>query len=65
MTGTVVSLAQPFCVLERRSRNYDGKVVSRSSSNDNDEEEQCYIVQGIVTRKILMNQYPKVLVKPS
>jgi hypothetical protein len=48
LKGLVEELSQPFCVLKKQT----------------DEKDQVsYVVTGVVTRKLLFNQYPKIIMR--
>ena len=49
LQGKVESLKQPFCVLEKQEDLSDGTT--------------SYRVGGIVTRKLLFDKYPKVILR--
>jgi Ctf8 len=51
MKGNLQTLKEPFCVLEKQT-----------NSNEEGEETQ-YRVAGIVTQKVLFNNYPKTIMK--
>lgn len=46
LKGSVQKLPQPFCVLEK----------------ENDGEALAYSVKGVITQKILFNNYPKTII---
>lgn len=48
LQGKMESLKRPFCVLQKESSNVDGT---------------SYRVSGVVTRKLLFDKYPKVLLR--
>ncbi|GKY95939.1 hypothetical protein MPSEU_000554500 [Mayamaea pseudoterrestris] len=77
LIGTVETLKQPFCVLrkevvepltdnefamsEETPANADATNTSASSSDSS--RSVSYVVQGVVTRKLLFNKYPKVIMR--
>jgi hypothetical protein len=48
LKGSVEELKQPFCVLKKQVDD-DGNV--------------SYTISGVVTRKLLFNQYPKIIMR--
>lgn len=50
LKGSVEELKQPFCVLKKQVDESDNDKVS-------------YTVAGIITRKLLFNQYPKIIMR--
>jgi hypothetical protein len=54
LTGKSETLKQPFCVLQ--------KITDELHPNNNNAA-VSYKVKGIVTRMILFNQYPKVIMR--
>lgn len=55
LTGKMETLKQPFCVLQKTKGN--------EWNNNNNTGTIAYTVQGVVTQKILFNQYPKVIMR--
>jgi hypothetical protein len=48
LKGSVEELKQPFCVLKKHV---------------DDDANVSYIISGVVTRKLLFNQYPKIIMR--
>ena len=61
LKGTVQILKQPFCVFEKQR----GASASAEEEDDDNGESQDlqYKVAGIVTKKLLFNNYPKTIMK--
>jgi Ctf8 len=54
LKGTIEDLKQPFCVLKKE---HD------SSADDDNKTNSQYTIQGVITKKILFNQYPKIIMR--
>jgi Ctf8 len=54
LKGTIEDLKQPFCVLKKE---HD------SSADDGNKTNSQYTIQGVITKKILFNQYPKIIMR--
>lgn len=74
LRGTVESLKQPFCVFEKErgvaAISTAAPAHSTTTDNNDDKEnssqsqgELQYKVVGIITKKLLFNKYPKVIMK--
>ena len=67
LKGTVEILKQPFCVFEKER----GITTALSTSTENSDDKENgelqgdlqYKVVGIITKKLLFNKYPKVIMK--
>ena len=72
LRGTVESLKQPFCIFEKERGVAAGSAPTHSSISEiNADKENSneshgnvqYKVVGIITKKLLFNKYPKVIMK--
>ena len=73
LTGSVEILKQPFCVLHKKKKNIKKRKRQEDSEsenegddgvNDDNDEISCYYeITGVVTRKLLFNQYPKIIMR--
>lgn len=65
LKGTIEILKQPFCVFEKER----GVITALSTESSDDKEngesqgDLRYKVVGIITKKLLFNKYPKVIMK--
>jgi len=59
LTGTVETLKQPFCVLHKKTKERDGERDIGVGGSGGVQ----YEIAGIVTKKLLFNQYPKIIMR--
>jgi hypothetical protein len=58
LVGSMETLKQPFCVLQKTTESKDKTDDLQSSTHG-----VSYHVQGVVTRKLLFNKYPKAILR--
>jgi hypothetical protein len=69
LVGTMETLKQPFVVLQKVyetdevTKHVSSDMNHLSNDKDNNQASVSYNVQGVVTRKILFNKYPKVIMR--
>jgi len=66
LRGTLEHLKQPFCVFEKHGgEKHDNEADMRTEDgeNHNETDNLVYNVVGIVTKKLLFNNYPKTIMK--